>query len=379
VQKLQGTAAQVNDKQGTSVLTVEASDFMPEWLDDERHGRLDTIARHRVWIYDGHLHIVPRKHPTMRGLEPGKLTFDAAWRAVWSDNVPTHALCRAQEHLKRSLFSLGAAARARESAQRMRACLPLWAASVLVHRTDIATAAAKAIVGRAGAQWTAALSDTAVWPRIASRPTSANGDRAAMTAQDGQGRSTVSADTAASGDELVMCTLRLRKRHFYALTDQPMTVPKAWQVPRVATGHVGRAVEHGMSLALGLRLHAAALGVDLSAARRGEASCIEFTSEGVREWEEHLSNLKGVGYFLGNVEGSKEYNWRLEAARAEFKPRGRHAECARELVQLLLQAPVGCAAVAASAKLPADEIKCVRVATAQKCHALRHPCTNFLQ
>jgi hypothetical protein len=347
---MQGSVAQllVGD---LHLLLIEAADYIPKWLDHSRHGSLDSIARHRVWIHDGQMHIVPRKNSTGRGahsagtssagkvigsFDPGKLDLDTAVAAVRSEAVATLAPFRVQEHLKRSRFS-HFPEQAGHSGHRLRVWLPVHCASMLVQGDKIADAAARAFVDRESSSMQAAVHEPGVWPQIQPGP---------------------SQDEPDPGQELVRCTVRLRWERAHMLDSSEAVVPKGWKCPEEAPT---RAARIGMKLALGLHMHALALRVNLMEGRGPEGGV---ALDDLPEWHSYLMNLTNNGYFQGKLPGSQAHCAAMLDAQRSFEVTPAfHCGGARALARVthlaeVAAAPVNMTAICASRKLPEDDLTC---------------------
>jgi hypothetical protein len=398
--QVQGTAAQLAHSDGTCFLLTEAADLLPRWLDNSRHGSVEVIARNRIWILNGQLHIIPLKTrmPPAQDLSPGKLTFDVALDVLHSSDVSTHAPLRIQEYLGREHFARYPCA-AESVTHRARVCVPLRAASVLVTSPNIAAAAARAFLGRRPKDMTSAMSVSEVWPRIPRAGPASGGRYSKGLATAGAGAAagqqggkdadykreatedgdeeTCTREGGETAEELITCTLLLRKRHFKALTAQPLMVPKGWRVPECSSSGTGREVSLGIAMALGLQMYARSLGVDMWAAygveqRQGGAPEVDH----LPEWTTYIGNLQQNGYFQGNIQGSQEYRQRLAQARAAFlqspELSARRNAPAEQLVRQL-RAPVDRAALALSWKLPEDSPWCALCCMAIHCTAAVQP------
>jgi SGT1 protein len=300
---------------GTSLLLEEASDYLPEWLDGDFETDLATVTRYRVWVQSGHMHIVPRSHAALQGLAPGELTLDTAYAALCSRQIPTLAPMKMQEAIGRSHF--GNMSKWTESLHlRTAVCLPAWAASVLVQHNDICAASVRAYCDRRMVSKTVraeVLNDRATWPHRQSAADSTRDDDgenalpadaqsssyadACGTADHAQSSgahvreaSAAQASANHADEQLVMCTVRMRKNLYRVMEDDRETIPAAWQTWRSSDSWACNAGDIGMRLAFGLALYAAHLRVHLAAChsvRRGEG-----TFRGYSETQQRLAELK---------------------------------------------------------------------------------------
>ena len=360
---LQGTAAQLHSATGDHFMLTEAADALPKWLDSSRAGSPDALWANRVWISNAHLHIIPRKAPKsaparLHDMGPATLTHDLALQALLSDAVSTHASFRIQGTLKKKLQQWPK--QTEWAAHRLRVCLPLWAASVLVNDAAATTASAKAFIARDLEDMGAVMKDTSLWPHVASGARGREGggrDNGAAA----EGGAKEAAREGPSADELHVCTVRVRLRHFGAMLQQHQTVPKNFQVPQRTDG-LGRAVEYGIMLTLGLHMHAANLGLDLSEARAsGSTAVAPPDATTLPGWDAWLEGLSNASFFNGNIPGSAEHSMLLNRAKETFleSQPGRHAAQAAtrraEALAQCLHAQADVAAVEASARKPEDD------------------------
>lgn len=339
---MQGTTAQVMRSDGTSGLLTAAADLLPSWLDRASDGGVEAIARNRIWIAYGHLHIVPRTvAPSGRRSKAAPpLTFDGGLAAVNDINTSTLAPIRIQEELKRTIFD-EVPGKMHGCSARVRAVLPFYVASVLVKDTALAAAACRAYFSSSLAERSSVDKAAGFWPQEAA-----------------QGQ-------APADERLVTCTIKLNRFHCHGLLQHQLMHPqRGWAKPDVSTEGVRQHISAGIKLVYGLHLYARSLGVDVAAAAAGSQEAVGTLEDDLPEWRAYRARLERQGYFAGALEGSQAHTRRLEEAERAFKasPEGAAAAAQRQArvaaLQVQLRERLGEDAVRLSATLPASDPEC---------------------
>eukprot|EP00892_Ulva_mutabilis_P010980 jgi/Ulvmu1/8254/UM041_0065.1 len=276
--------AQVFSNEGQFILT-EAAHLLPSWVDSVRNGSIDEIAKDRIWLYDGSLHLVPLRW-FAEDLSPKALTMSRAVRAVRCSTTATLAPARIQEFLyKRHLSRFPKAIQ--HLRHRAKVMLPKAAAGVLMRSQQICGCAARAFIERTAPEMRAAMCNAQFWP-------------------------------ATPDISAVACyVITMRKSHYGSLAAAPFSAPKSWPMPAPHAGGLSRAAQLGLKLTIGLNLLFLQSSI-LSGGGVPDTTAFDARMKALPEWQRYLKALYRQNFFGDETDGSAEYHRRFRHAEAAF-------------------------------------------------------------
>lgn len=246
-------------------LLIEAAPHLPKWLEPE-------TSTNRVFIRNGKLHIVPKKHfrsvPTL---------FDAL-AYVSTHEEKTEASSSVQSAIKNQIEAYPN--RAVKNMHRVRVRVPVLVAQILKHEPCLISLAVEGFYDR----------------DIDSMKYAANMEFFLPNK---------------SADEIVQVSVIMPRTRYAQLMQQSFQAPKCYPMPPRSDGGYPEA-ELGMKIACGFEM--------IYQTRKQE----ELQGKG-STWEVYRRNLEKNGYFEGLLPGSNEYKRLMENAEDYYKKSSLHS------------------------------------------------------
>ncbi|BGP13187.1 hypothetical protein JCM10213_000233 [Rhodosporidiobolus nylandii] len=308
----QDAVVQVDDDDGEFLL-IEAADELPNWVTPQN-------AQNRVWLYRGHLHLIPLTHKSPLPFESSSSatlnpSFDAdedafldratAIELVRDENVDTRAPKEVEEAVWARISSYPD--KIREHHHRTLAYLPTEIALALQESPELVAEAVKAFYGREPGTLRACNTMSRFAP---SPPTTA-----------------FSPSTSSSSDlpPTSLLPVRLTRPLYSQLVLQRFYAPKPWEkagwgdaAPAAGDGEEEKEGEKrrrgvGMKIACGFEM----LYQLTKPQPRQSASAPSTYEEQQKDpaYRAFLASLADKGFFEGEVEGSEKWRVKEEQAR----------------------------------------------------------------
>ncbi|GAA5914204.1 hypothetical protein JCM6882_004750 [Rhodosporidiobolus microsporus] len=306
-------AVLVEDDDGEFLL-IEAADVLPSWVTPQN-------AANRVWIYRGHLHLIPLSHrsslpfpssgsdnlnPSFDADEEGFLDRATALEVLRDESVETKASAEVEEAVWARVS--GYPAKAEEHHHRTLAYLPTDVALALSDSPELVAEAIKAFYEREPESLRACNSMTRFPP---SPPSSAFSTSSPSTTSDSP-----STDLPST----VLTPVRLTRPLYSQLVLQRFWAPKPFEKAGWgATKDAGDEGEErrkglGMKIACGFEMVYALTRAQL---RHPDPSSSSFSSTPPSDpaYKAFIASLTAKGFFEGEVEGSAAWKEKEAAAR----------------------------------------------------------------
>ncbi|GAA5826266.1 hypothetical protein JCM11251_007231 [Rhodosporidiobolus azoricus] len=319
-------AVLVEDDDGEFLL-IEAAEVLPSWVTPQN-------AANRVWIYRGHLHLIPLTHrsslpfpsggsetlnPSFDADEEGFLDRATALELVRDEKVETRSSKEVEEAVWARIA--GYPAKAEEHHHRTLAYLPTDIALALSDSPELVAEAIKAFYEREPATLKACNTMTRFPP---SSPSSAFSPAP----------STADSSEPPSSDSLpptVLTPVRLTRPLYSQLVLQRFWAPKVWEkagwgVKENVTGEAGEGEERrkgvGMKIACGFEMLYALTRAQLL---HPTSSSSDSATSSDPAYKSFLTSLTAKGFFEGEVEGSEKWK-RLEEGATQGWEKAKQGE-----------------------------------------------------
>ncbi|KAJ3328455.1 hypothetical protein HDU76_009949, partial [Blyttiomyces sp. JEL0837] len=266
--------ATVSDNDGEFLL-VEAASHLPNWLDP-------TNATNRVFISQGRLHIIPLPKTTQeKTLLPSSpsISLQQALQIIQNQSNSKSGLTLASEDIEKSALQRclkfkEVGVLEDEGFHRARCVVPRDIARILKFDPGLVASAVEAFYLRDPLQLKACQTMSRFPP---------------------------------SPGNLVHTTVRFTKMLYAQLASQQFYAPKPFRLP-ASNAPDFKAHELGMKLACGFEMLAADPHLmDLSEERAGDVSITTYRFDADPQWRALKERLTRLGYFKGEIPGSKLY------------------------------------------------------------------------
>ncbi|TPX49274.1 hypothetical protein SeMB42_g02655 [Synchytrium endobioticum] len=261
----------VSDCDGEFLL-VEAASQLPKWLQPRN-------STNRVFLHQGQLHIIPMPKASIER-PAGKITVSAGVEFVASSSMDT----RASEDIQKAVFDRISEypEKARQNIHHARVTIPRTLASVLSREPQLVAPAVEAFYMR---------------------------DPIAMRAIHRMERFPPS--------DSMDCTIPLTRTLYAQLVSQRFYAPKPFKMPPVANSLEYKRAELGMKLACGMEMLAAEKPTR-SSSRNENASLDAYDFQKDKCFVKFHERLTLLGYFKGEVQGSKLYTQLEKVAKEQY-------------------------------------------------------------
>ncbi|KAI8055786.1 SGT1 protein-domain-containing protein [Syncephalis plumigaleata] len=273
---------QVNDNDGEFLL-IEAAAYLPGWLEPD-------TSEHRVFLYQGELHIIPLEVADRNTIP----TLDQALNAIRDSSVPTRASAMVQQMALRRIENYPK--KAQQNIHRATCILPKQIAHLLCHEPQLVAPAVEAFYTR---------------------------DPIGMKACHTMSRFPPSTS--------IPVTVRFTRALYAQMVHQQFYPPKSFRLPPPASPDF-KATELGMKLACGFEILCAT--GNLAALNNADITKDVIDTEDYpftrdQQWIQFSNKLQDTGYYQDEIAGSQLYK-ELDRKAKEYYLRNKRRMNTRE-------------------------------------------------